>query len=120
VVFGLALFTKVFIRLLALGKGQAHAVIVLPCGASIAADHVSLDILFLLIFTTDASNDFFFVLFAGSWGGFSGWFRRLLLGLALGLAFLRGDILYQLKVLVLALGGSARSSWFICLKLLLA
>jgi hypothetical protein len=87
------LFTVVLIWFLPLPECQTHAVVMLPCRALIAADHVTLDIFLLFIFPTDASD--YLLLFSFSLartrGRLGRQFRAPLLG-ALAFSFLAGGI----------------------------
>lgn len=98
-----ALLTEILVGFLPLGKLEAHAVIVLPGQALVAADHVPLHIFLLLVFATYASDDFLLVLpLAGARCGFGGCLRGFVLVVEFGLAFLR-SVGYHIEVFVLAL-----------------
>lgn len=103
-ILGPASLTEILVGFLPLSEGEAHAVIVLPGQALVAADHVPLHIFLLLVFTTYASDDLLFVLpLAGARCGFGGCLRGFVLVVEFGLAFLR-SVGYHVEVFVLAFG----------------
>ena len=118
--FRLALLTVVLVRLLSLGECEAHAVVVLPCRAPVAADHISFNIFLLLVFPTYTPYDFFVLstFFAGTGSRFGRMFGGFVFRKRFGLQFLRGRLGHHVEILVLAFGStSGASRFFVCLQL---
>lgn len=115
VVFRLALLAEVFSWLFALGKGQPHAVVMLPSRALVATYHIPLYIFLFLILPTDAADDLI-VFVAGGRCRLVGRLGRFRLTFVAGFAFWRRDVWNVEVFRVLALCCSARATRFVCLK----
>lgn len=129
VVLWFALLTVVLVWLFSLRKREAHAIVVLPCRAFIATDHITFNIFLLLVLSTNAPYQFFraplflflFFLFsssflffsaffAGSRSGFGGGFRGFFLGKGFGLCSLDRCLGDHIEILVLAFCRATRTS----------